>query len=156
MLRNYPRIGHTKGHRSLCFSYNCHVTIYLYPCTNHILSCHTYIHIGSTSKANPFRDIFNKGIFYGIPKETSVFIIDKVTLPKSHRGPSMVERHIKGGRKLSNGRLCVVTARRGARPPRAKPIDRAGELMGTSQWAQQKEVLRPIWTDSIFDNGEGR
>ena len=156
MLRNHPGIGHTKECCSLCFSYNCHVAIHLYPWTNHILSCHTYIHIGSTSKANPFRDIFNKRIFHGIPTETSVFIIGKVTLPRSHRGPGMVRRYTKGGRKLSSGRLCVDTAIRGARRPRAKSIDKAGELMGTSQWAQQKEVLRPIWTDSVFDNGKDR
>ena len=63
----------------------------------------------------------------------------------------MVGRHTNGERKLSSGWLCVVAARRGAHGPRAKQIDKAGELMGTSQWAQQKEVLRPIWTDSIVD-----
>ena len=29
----------------------------------HVSYIHTYIHIGSTSKANPFRDIFTEGIF---------------------------------------------------------------------------------------------
>ena len=41
--------------------------------------CHTYIHIGSTSKTNPFQDIFNKEIFHGILKKASVFVIGKVT-----------------------------------------------------------------------------
>ena len=118
--------------------------------------CHTYIYIGSTSKANPFQDIFNKGIFHGIPKETSVFIIGKVTLPRSYKGSGVVRRHTKSERKLSDGWLCVVTARRGARGPRVKQIDRTGGLMGISQWAQQKKILRSIWTDSILDNGEGR
>ena len=42
------------------FSYNCHVVICLYPFTNHLLSspCFIHIYIGSTSKANSFRDIF--------------------------------------------------------------------------------------------------
>ena len=101
---------------------------------------HTYIHIDSTSKTNPFRDIFNKGIFHGIPEETSVFIISKVTLPKSSKGSGMVGRHTKGRRKLSNGWLCVVIARRGARRPCVKQIDRIGGLMGTSQWAKQEKV----------------
>ena len=99
--------------------------------------CHTYIHIGSTSKANPFRDIFNKGTFHGIPKETSVFIIGKVTLQRSFKGSGMVGRHTKGERKLSNGWLCVVIARRGVRGPWAKQIDRTDRLMGTSQWARK-------------------
>ena len=51
----------------------------------------------------------------------------------------MVRRHIKGGRKPSNGRLCVITARRGARRPRAKQINRIGRLMGTSQWANKRK-----------------
>ena len=85
-----------------------------------------------------------------------MFIIGKVTLPRSFKGSGMVGRYTKGRRKLSNGQLYVVTAKRGARGPRAKQIDKAGKLMGTSQWAQQKEVLRPIQTDSVFDNGKGR
>ena len=68
----------------------------------------------------------------------------------------MVERGAKNRRKLFNGWLCVITARRGARGPQAKQIDGIGKPVGTSQWTQQEKVLRPIWTDSIFDNGRGR
>ena len=117
---------------------------------------HTYIHIGSTCKTNPFRDIFNKGIFHGIPKETSVFIIDKVTLPRSSKGSSMVGRHTKGGRELFNRWLHVYIVGRGTRGSFIEQINRVGRSLGTSQWTQQEKVLRPIWTDSIFDNGRGR
>ena len=107
--------------------------VYIHVLTTFIIPMYlTYIHIGSTSKANPFRDIFNKEIFHGIPKKTSVFIISKVILPRSHKGSDVVRRHAKGEGKLSNRWLCVVTARRGACGPRAKQIVRAGELMGTS------------------------
>ena len=123
---SYPRIGHTKERCSLCFltivmlSFVCiHVltTFYHSMCHTYI---HTYIHIGSISKANPFRDIFNEGIFHGIPKETSVFIIGKVTLSRSHRGPGMVGEYTKSGGKLPDGWICVFTAGRGAREFRAK------------------------------------
>ena len=55
----------------------------------------------------------------------------------------MVERGAKNRRKLFSGWLCVVIARSGALGPCIKQI---GRLVGTSQWAQQEKVLRPIWT----------
>ena len=85
-----------------------------------------------------------------------MFVIGKVTLPRSSRGPSMVGRHAKNRRKLFSGWLCVVIARRGIPGPCAKQIDEIGKPVGTSQWAQQEKVLRPIWIDIIFDNGRGR
>ena len=78
------------------------------------------VNIGFTSMASPFRDIFNKEIFHEIPKETSVFIIGKITLPRSHRGPGVVGKYTKSGRKLPDGWLCVFITRRGARGLRAK------------------------------------
>ena len=44
----------------------------------------------------------------------------------------MVGRHAKGRSKLFNGWVCVVIARRGARRPRVKQIDKTGRPMGTS------------------------
>ena len=68
----------------------------------------------------------------------------------------MVERRAKGRRKLLSGWLCVLIARRGAYRPSTEQINRIGKLVGVSQWTQQKEVLRPIWVDSILDNYGGR
>ena len=68
----------------------------------------------------------------------------------------MVEKGAKNRRKLFSGWLCAVTARKGARGPRAKQIGRIGKPVGTRQWTQREKVLRPIWTDSIFDNDRGR
>ena len=68
----------------------------------------------------------------------------------------MVERRVKGRRKLFSGWLRVFIARGSAHRPCTKQINRINGLVGASQWTKQKEVLLPVWTDSILDNCIGR
>ena len=68
----------------------------------------------------------------------------------------MVGRRAKGRKKLLSGWLRVLIAKRGAYRPSIEQINRIGRLVGASQCTQQEEVLRPVWTDNILNDGRGR